>query len=354
MSIRSSYIPRVLISILLFTALGVGLPAGGAGEATHAPVEERRVETDELVIYGYDSLPGTLRRAIAEHFLEEYDVEVDLQRIGDTGAVYTQLYLERENPRADVVIGLDSTYLPRLRSDQLLEPYRPANIDLVRPELDVAPDSLVVPYDFGYITLNYDSELLSDPPQSWDELLDPRLRNSIILMNPGTSSPGRNFLLYTIAVFGEEGYLEFWRELRPNILTVTGGWSDGYGLYTQQEAPIVLSYETSPAYHREFEETDRYQAVLFDSSAYLQVEVAGIVRGARNRLNAERLIEYIVSPEFQDLIALSQIMYPVHPEVQLPEAFLAGPRVENSVHLDPEYVAENFSGWLEAWEDVMR
>ncbi len=354
MSIRSFCLSRVLISTLLLSLLVVGLPAGGAGEATHAPVEERRAETEELVIYGYASLPGTLRRAIAEHFLEQYGVEVDLQRIGDTGAVYTQLYLERENPRADVVIGLDTTYLPRLRADRLLEPYRPASIELVRPELDIAPDDLVVPYDFGYIPLNYDSELLTNPPQSWDELLDPRLRNSIILMNPGTSSPGRNFLLYTIAVFGEEGYLDFWRELEPNILTVTGGWSEGYGLYTQQEAPIILSYETSPAYHREFEDTDRYRALLFDSSAYLQVEVAGIVRGAPNRLNAERLIDYIVSPEFQELIALSQIMYPIHPEVELPEAFLAGPSVETAVHLEPDYVAENFSAWLEAWEDVMR
>lgn len=361
----------------LTVALLLPLPLAAAGrpDTGTTAVEERRGETDELVVYSYDSLPGTLRRAIAEHFEEEYGVTVDVQRLGDTGGVYTQLFLERDDPQADAVIGLDSTFLPRLRRDRLLERYEPTELHLVRDELLVDSDFLAVPYDFGYITLNYDSEELSDPPEGWQDLLDPRFDGSIVMLNPGTSSPGRNFLLFTIAEFGDgtnrvpgrlatqtggrpEGapadYLEFWDRLLPNVLTVTGGWSDGYGLYTQGEAPIVVSYETSPAYHRHYEETDRYRAILPDGGAYLQVEIAGIVRGARNRLNAERLIDYILSEEFQELIALSQIMYPVHPAVELPDAFLAGPPVERTVTLDNDLIAEHFSEWLEAWEDVMR
>lgn len=345
-----------------------GSPERGA-PAAEPSIEDRREHTDELVIYTYDSLPGTLRRAIAAHFEEEYGVTVDMQRLGDTGAVYTQLFLERNNPRADAVIGLDTTFLPRLRRDNLLEPYRPENLQVVRRELltDTDSDNLVVPFDFGYITLNYDSQALAEPPRTWADLLDPALANSIIMLNPGTSSPGRNFLLLTLAVFGDgtpelpgtmrhmaADYLEFWRALRPNILTVTGGWSDGYGLYTQGEAPMVVSYETSPAFHRHFEETDRYGAILLEGGAYLQVEVAGIVRGARNRRNAERLMNFLVSRDFQELIALSQIMYPIHPEVELPEAFRAGPSVEEAISIDSALIEERFSRWLEAWEDVMR
>ncbi len=366
-------IPVLVLTLVLFPFTTI--IAAGRPEVPVAPVDERRQETDELVIYGYDSLPGTLRRAITEHFEEEYGVTVDLQRLGDTGAVYTQLYLERQDPQADVVIGLDESYLPRIRRDQLLEPYEPRRINLVRDDLLVDPEFLAVPYDFGYITLNYDSDALREGPETWRDLLDPSLENSIIMLNPGTSSPGRNFLLFTIAEFGDgtdrvpgrvhtqpggapadtpEDYLEFWRRLRPNVLTVTGGWSDGYGLYTQGEAPIVVSYETSPAFHRHFEETDRYRAILPEGGAYMQVEIAGIVRGARNRLNAERLIDFILSREFQELIALSQIMYPVHPDVELPDAFLATPGVERAVTLDNDLIAEHFSEWLEAWEDVMR
>ena len=345
---------RLLAAALLIALLAA---CGGGAERTENDAldsEARAAETDRVVIYGYDSLPGTLRRAITAHMETEYGVEVDLQRIGDTGAVFTQLYLERQNPQADVLIGLDESYLPRLRQEDMLEPYEPQNLQLVRDELLVDPEFYAVPFDFGYITLNVDTEQLDTPPSTWEELLSKEYRNSFIMLNPATSSPGRNFLLYTIAVFGEDGYLDFWRELQPNILTVTSGWSDGYGLYTQGEAPLVVSYETSPAYHRHFEETDRYQSVLFDDAAYLQVEVAGIVRGASNRLNAERVMDYLVSQEFQELIPLSQIMYPVHPGVELPEAFAAWPRVEQAVSLDPAMVGENIARWLMEWEDILR
>ncbi|AFG38637.1 thiamine ABC transporter substrate-binding protein [Spirochaeta africana] len=347
---------KVLVRILLAAVLTAGLLAAcdRTAEEAAADIEARRGETDQVVIYGYDSLPGTLRRAIVEHMEREYGVEVDLQRIGDTGAVFTQLYLERSNPQADVVIGLDESYLPRLRAENMLEPYEPADLQLVRDELLVDPEYYAVPFDFGYITLNADMENLERVPESWEDLLSEDFRNSFIMLNPGTSSPGRNFLLYTIAVFGEDDWLDFWQQLQPNILTVTSGWSDGYGLYTQGEAPLVVSYETSPAFHRHFEETDRYQAVLFDDAAYLQVEVAGIVHNARNRLNAERVMDFLVSQEFQELIPLNQIMYPIHPGVELPEAFTAGASVENAVSLDPQLVGDNFSTWLMAWEDVLR
>jgi thiamine transport system substrate-binding protein len=211
-----------------------------------------------------------------------------------------------------------------------------------------------VPFDFGGVVLNYDSALLKDPPQTWEELLDPRFEDSIILMNPATSSPGRNFLLLTVEQFGEDGYLEFWRRLKPNVLTVTGGWSEGYGLYVQGEAPIVLSYDTSPAYHREFESTDRYRTLVLGDSAYAQVEVAGVVRDAANAINARRCMDFIVSPEFQQHIPLSQFMYPIHPDVELPDSFAAVRRAANLVTLDSSSVEEDFDRWAREWEAVMR
>lgn len=363
-----------LTSLTVLTALalaGLAVPAPvsarGGQEKSLIPLEERRQETDSLVIYSYDSLPGTLRRAIVTHFAEEYGVEVDLQRLGDTGAVYTQLFLERDAPRADAVIGLDSTFLPRLHRDRLLEPYKPENLEQIPRDLLIDPEHYLIPYDFGYISLNYDTESPLARPGSWEDLLDSRFARQIIMLNPATSSPGRNFLLLTVAEFGDDeagiagqnssfpgDYRDFWKALRPNILTVTGGWSDGYGLYTQGEAPLVVSYETSPAYHRHFEETRRYESVLLDGGAYLQIEAAGIVRGAPNRLNAERLLEFLLSLPFQELIPLSQIMYPVHPEAELPRAFTAGDPVERPLFLENHLIEAHFDRWLETWEDVLR
>ncbi len=64
------------------------------------------------------------------------------------------------------------------------------------------------------------------------------------------------------AVYGDRA-AEQWKKLQPRILTITPGWSEAYGLFTKGEAPMVLSYTTSPAYHMVAENTSRYQAAAF-------------------------------------------------------------------------------------------
>jgi thiamine transport system substrate-binding protein len=341
------------------TAVGAALlllVASGAVFATGTAESEAAADepSDSLRVYTYDAFPEALETAIVNHFASRYDVTVDLQRMQDTGDLYNQTFLERDNPEADVVIGLDNTYVGRAIEADLFQPYRPEAADMLRDEVILDPEFRLTPFDWGHIVLNYDSQEVPNPPQSWEELLDPSLRESIIVMNPATSSPGRNFLLLTIEVFGEDGYLDFWEELKPNILTVTSGWSEGYGLYTQGEAPIVVSYETSPAFHIAYESTDRYKNLILGDVGYGQVEVAGITNGARNVENAQRLIDYILEAQFQEIIPLNQFMYPVNPEVELPPAFEQVAKAERTVSIPIEQVDESFEEWLEAWEEVMR
>ena len=94
------------------------------------------------------------------------------------------------------------------------------------------------------------------------------------------------------------------------MLTVTPGWSEAYGLFTKGEAPMVLSYTTSPAYHMVAENTERYQAAAFAEGHYLQIEVAGITTtGAKNPLAAE-VPGLHDRPGFQDVIPETNWMFP--------------------------------------------
>ena len=344
---------RLFLTAVLSLFAGAALfGAGGAGEGPDTGADEAK---NRLVVYTYDAFPGALEDSIREALAGQgAGVEVVVERFMDTGGLFTQLLLEKDVSKADVVIGLDTTYLPRVFEEDLLQPYKPDGLVLAREELLVDPEYRAVAFDYGGIALNYDSEQLPDPPRNWDELTDPKYKNQIILINPATSSPGKSFLLFTIAEFGEDGYLDFWRALKPNILTVASGWSEGYGLYTQGEAPIVLSYETSPAYHKHYESVDRYRNLLFDDKSYGQVEVAGILRNAPHPDLAQKCIDHITSVEFQNLIPLNQFMYPVHAEAVLPEAFVWAEPAAEMVRLDAGVIAAEFDGWLERWEAVMR
>ena len=172
-------------------------------------------------------------------------------------------------------------------------------------------------------------------------------------MNPAVSSPGRNFLLLSIHRFGIDEYLRFWESFKPNILTITATWYEGYGLFTEGEAPIVLSYETSPAYHREYEGTDKYRSLFLDGNAYIQIEVAGIVTGTKNKKSAEKLIDFIISDEFQSEIPLNQFMYPVISSVELPGSFETS-HSRRLVRLNSNQVDAGIEEWIEDWESVMR
>lgn len=332
---------KPLVSIILILFLPAFIFAVGTGEDAE----------DNLVIYTYDAFPEALEESIVQHF---GDTEVVLERYQDTGGLFTQLILEKEDPKADVAIGLDTTYLARAFAEELFAPYEPKNLQLVRDDLLVDPQYRVVPFDFGSVALNYDSEKLPNPPETWEELFSEEYRNQIILINPATSSPGKSFLLFTVAEFGEDGYLDFWRRIKPNVLTVTSGWSEAYGIYTQGEAPIVLSYDTSPAYHKHYEETGRYRNLLFEGKAYAQIEVAGILRGAPHEQTARRCMDHIVSVEFQDLIPLNQFMFPVHQDAAVPEAFSWAQPATEIVQIDAARIDANFDRWLAAWESVMR
>lgn len=338
----------ILITAVLLLLVSATAMAGGTSEAEVAESE------GPLIVYTYDAFPEALETVMVEYFEATHGVGVDFQRFADTGGLFNQLYLERQDPRADIAIGLDTTYIGRAFTEGFFDSYRPERAELLSKDLIVDEEFRVTPFDYGGVTLNYDSEALPNPPESWEELLSERFRDTIILMNPNTSSPGRNFLLFTIAEFGEDGYLDFWRQLEPNVLTVTPGWSEGYGLYSQGEAPIVLSYETSPAYHLAYEDTRRYKPLIFDDEAYWQIEVAGIVRDTPRRELAEAFIDHMLSEEFQREIPLNQFMYPVRDDIELPEAFTAFDRADEKVEVDQERVAEKMDEWLSDWEDVMR
>jgi len=349
-------LPRTLALLGLAALFVVLVPPGAEARGSQEEAAQARSlePTEELVIYTYDSFPETLETMIMEHFEGEYGVTPSLERFQDTGGLYNELWLERDNPRVDVVIGLDNTYVGRALEAELFEAYRPEGASALRENVIVDPEFRLTPFDWGHIVLNYDSEQLPDPPTSWEGLLDPRLRESIVLMNPATSSPGRNFLLLTIAVHGEDGYLEYWEQLKPNILTITSGWSDGYGLYTQGEASIVLSYETSPAYHIAYEDTERYRNLIIDDQGYAQIEVAGITNGTQNVVNARRLMDFLLTETFQNEVPLSQFMYPARESVVLPDAFEQVDKASDSVFIPVDRVDANYERWLEDWQEVMR
>ncbi len=315
---------------------------------------KEKVSESDLTIYAYDSFvsewgPGP---KVIPVFEKKYGIKVTIQSAGDAGQVLQRAIMEKDKPAADILIGIDNNLLSKALEQDIFTAYKPGNIKTVPKELVFDPMYRVIPFDYGFFSIIYDSEKISDPPESLEDLLDKKYSKSLILMDPRTSSPGLGFLLWTIAVYGDESKT-FWERLKPSILTITDGWDSGYGLFTSGEAPMVLSYTTSPAYHVEYENTKRYRAAVFTDGHYMQIEGMGIVKNAPHRKAAEKFIEFALSEEFQAAIPLTNWMYPVSEAVKLPESFDYAPIPNKKLLLPADEVAAKMDSWLTEWTDAV-
>ena len=307
---------RTFFRIIVFTLMLISVTFLGAESAPESDME------DVLNVYCYDSFSGEWGPGpiIAEAFTAETGIGIVFHAPGDAVTVLNQLILEQGASAADVLVGMDNSLLQRVLEADLLEPYESPALAAVDPALIFDETFHLLPYDYGHFAINYDSAVISDPPASLEDLTAPEYEGQLVLMDPRTSTPGLGFLLWTVAVYGDD-WPAYWERLKPSILTVADGWSTGYALYTAGEAPLVLSYGSSPAYHGEYEGTDRYRAAEFTDGHVAQIEGMGILRTTANRGAAEAFIDFMLGPAAQEAFAMANIMLPVTDEVALPASF---------------------------------
>lgn len=305
-----------------------------------------------LTIYTYDSMASEygLGPVIVPEFEKQCNCRVEMLAAGDAGQVLSRLVLEKNNPKADVVIGIDNSMKTQAIEAGVLEKFTPQNIDLVPENLRFDKEGYLTPYDYGFIAFMYDNNKIDSAPENFEDLLSPEFEKKIIIQNPRTSSPGLALLLWTISVYGDPGYKEYWEKLEPNILTVTAGWDESAGLFAAGEAPMYLSYATSPPYYVAVEGKPNFMAAKFNEGHYIQVEGIAVVKGTKNRQLAEQFIEFSLNEKFQDEIPLHQYMFPASNAAVLPDEFKYAVIPDKQLELDDALISAKQEEWISEWE----
>ena len=207
--------------------------------------------------------------------------------------------------------GLDTNLTAEAAATGLFAPH---GLDLSALKLPIEwNDQDFVPYDFGYFAFVYDTTRLKNPPKSLADLVGGGGTDKILIEDPRTSTPGLGLLLWIKQVYGDRA-AEVWRKLSPRILTVSKSWDEAYGLFLKGEAPMVLSYTTSPAYHIIEEKKTQYAADDFPEGHYLQIEVAGVTAHAPHPELARKFLQFMLTTKFQDVIPETNWMFPCRDE----------------------------------------
>jgi thiamine transport system substrate-binding protein len=319
------------------------LAAGFALCATSASAE-----TPVLQVMTYDSFVTEWGPGPAIEAAFEAICACDLQFVGtgDGAALLARLQLEGPRTEADIVLGLDTNLTAAARKTGLFAPH---GIE-VHLDLPIAwTDAEFLPFDWGYFA--FVGNAGEAQATSLRDLADSDLK--IVIQDPRSSTPGLGLLMWVKTAYPDEA-ASIWTDLADNIVTVTSGWSEAYGMFLEGEADAVLSYTTSPAYHLIAEEDDSKVAWAFDEGHYMQVEVAGKVAGTDQPELADAFLAFMVSDAFQSVIPTTNWMYPaVTPAEGLPVGFETLMTPETSLLLSSEDAAAMRGGALDEWRTAL-
>ncbi len=297
---------RTMETIMKTTLLAAGLTVVATCAMAEKPV---------LTVLTYDSFvsewgPGPL---IEKEFEAVCACDVQFETAVDGTAILARLQLEGAASKADVVVGLDTNLTAAARP--LFAP--------VAAQANTLPvaftDANFIPYDWGWFAFVYDKTKVKAPPKSFVELAASDLK--IVIEDPRASTPGLGLLMWVKAAYGDQS-AKIWADLADNIVTVTPGWSEAYGMFLSGEADMVLSYTTSPAYHLISESDNTKSAAPFEEGHYLQIEVAGKLATAKQPALADQFLAYLGSDSAQSALITTNWMYPARtPAAGLPKGF---------------------------------
>ncbi len=309
-----------------------------------------------------------MREEVLQEFMTAYNAEVQFLDAGDTGVMLNQAILSKSNPQADVMYGLDNTFLSRAIEADIFEPYRAQGLDAIPESFLTATNGKVTPVDYGDVCLNYDRAYFEEHnlaiPQKLADLTLPEYKGLLVVENPASSSPGLAFLMATIGTFGEDGYEDFWRALRLNDVLVVEDWDTAYwgefsgGVSSEGQYPLVVSYATSPAAEVAFSEETLTEsptgAITAPGTCFRQIEYAGILKNGQNRDLAEAFINFVLEDSFQNAIPLHMWVFPVSTRAELPQVFVDfASEAQNPATVTPAQIEENREKWIEAWTAIV-
>jgi len=332
---------------LLRGALGLALAACAGDRPT------------PLLLY---SPHGRDQLTLLEHAFERHHPDIDVRWL-DMGSqeILDRLRFERVNPQADVWFGGPTTLFDRGIRDSLLEPYRPAWADKVGPE-GVGPDDLYYPAYRTPAVIAFNSRAVSraEAPRDWDEILEPRWRDQVLIRDPMASGTMRAIwgliIERSLRTTGDTAAGMAWLRrldaqtraytLNPAVLDAKLARQEG--LVTLWDLPDIL--------------ISRSKGLPFDyvfprSGTVVIDDAIGLVRGSRHPAAAKAFIDFVGSEEGQLLAARGVYRLPARhdlPPDSVP-AWVADVEREMVVaDVDWPLLAREGPAWMSYWDRHVR
>lgn len=299
---------------------------------------------------------------LLEDAFERHRPDIDLRWL-DMGSqeVLDRLRFERSSPQADVWFGGPTTIFGRGVRDSLLAPYRPAWADKVGP-WGIGPDDLYWPVYRTPAVIAYNTAALSadSVPQDWDDVLDPKWADQVLIRDPMASGTMRAIwgfiILRSIRETGDTAQaMEWLRRLDANTKTYTMNPAILYQKLARQEGVLSLWDLQDMLIGRSKGLPFGY---VFPASGTVVIEDAiGLVRGARHPEAAKAFIDFVATDEALLLTAREVFRLPARsdlPADSVPEWIAEVEANMKPVPMDWDLLAREGPSWMSYWDEHVR
>lgn len=306
--------------------------------------------TRELIIYTeYEFVKYGLSSKTIPLFEQENNCDVKIITYENSDKIIFQANKERENPHSDILFGIDKRFLIKVKKDTIVQSYQPKNYRLIEQKVLFDTGFYLIPYCYNYLAFIYNSDMISEPPETFGMFLNGNWNKSLLIPNPNTSEIGSSFFLWTVAMFDKYGYLKFWKGFEKVIKEITLSWDKSYCLFLEGKVPMIIGYVNLQAYYSMNDESNCYKAFIPQEGTYCQIKNLCITNNCPHPELAKKFVEYVLSEEFQKYLPLTQWMFPVNKNIILPEPYKNIPKISKVVDVPLQEIDENYDYWLRQW-----
>ncbi|WP_407646595.1 putative 2-aminoethylphosphonate ABC transporter substrate-binding protein [Caenimonas koreensis] len=231
--VPKSVVPKILLGLSLVASAGFAF-----------------AQKTQLLVY--TALETDQIKAYQEGF-NKTNPDIEIKWVRDsTGVITAKLLAEKNNPQADVVMGVAASSLALLDKNGMLEPYAPLNLDAIMSQYR---DKRKVPAWWGmdvwgatvcFNTVEAGKKNLPKP-ETWKDLTKPIYKGQIVMPNPASSGTGYFDVTAWLTLFGDDkgkgGGWKFMDALHENIAQYTHSGSKPCNMASSGEYVMGISFE---------------------------------------------------------------------------------------------------------------
>jgi iron(III) transport system substrate-binding protein len=257
-------------------------------------------ETKHLLIYA--GLMEDYAIKATKEFEKQTGIKTEFVRMS-SGETLARVRAEKDNMTASVWYGGPVDAFVAANEEGLLEPY-------------VSPEAVNIPDNFkdkngiwtgiyvGYLGFVGNKKLLKEigveMPQSWADLLNPKLKSEIVTAHPGSSGTAYTMLATIIQLKGEKDGLEYMKKLHDQIRQYTKSGTAPGTMVGMGETAIGITFLHDAIKYRK----EGYEDIIISApSEGTGFEIGGvaILKNGPDQVSAKIFVDWVLTAKTQEI-----------------------------------------------------